>query len=298
MRYFFRKTAIVLFLLLIVQLKVNAQNELFVSYINQYYPMAQDQMKRYGIPASVTLAQALLESRAGTSKLATEARNHFGIKCGSSWTGRYYVMTDDAPNEHFRVYRDVSESYEDHSRFLRNNQRYGALFTLSANDYRGWCYGLKSAGYATNPAYAQNLIQLIEDYQLYKYDGGKMATSSKFASNSRQVFYYNKNYYTVAQSGDTFEAISKDMGVSARKLRKYNEVDKSYTLQEGDIVYFEKKQKKADKSYRGMVHIIDEGQSLHTVAQLYGLQVKTLYKINGLPLDHTVHVGEAIRVRW
>lgn len=299
LKYITTKVFFAFALLLFVNLKSVAQNQLFIDYVNQYNSMAIDQMHRYGIPASVTLAQALLESRAGTSSLAINARNHFGIKCGSSWTGNYYVMTDDAPNEHFRVYNSVDQSYEDHSKFLRNNQRYGSLFLLSPNDYKGWCYGLKKAGYATNPAYAQNLIQLIEDYQLYKYDGASNKHSYKKGNMlTHEVLYYNKNYYTIAQAGDTYSSIAKEMKMSERKLRKYNEVDKHAELQEGDIVYFEKKQSKADKIYRGMVHIIAEGQSLHTVAQMYGMRVKTLYKINALSPDHQVQVGEAIRIRW
>lgn len=289
--------------LLLTTLAGRAQSELYTSYINQYTSMAIDQMVRYRVPASITMAQALLESRAGTSRLARQAKNHFGIKCGSSWTGPYFVMDDDYVGEHFRVYRSVRESYEDHSIFLRQNRRYASLFSLRITDYKGWAHGLKAAGYATNPAYARSLIQIIEDYRLYELDHYSSSShhhrpiTVSDEATLHPVMMLNRNFYTIARRGDTYKNIGKEMGVSERKLRKYNEVDRHYTLQEGDYVFFEKKQKKADRQWRGYYHRIAEGESVYSVAQHYGVRLKTLYKLNHLPADYAPKVGDLIKIR-
>ena len=146
-----------------------AQNSVYQQYVARYHTMAVDQMKRYGVPASITLAQGLLESNAGRSMLAVKANNHFGIKVGGDWTGPYVVKSDDRPDDRFRKYRSVEESYEDHSLFLRR-PRYAALYDLEPTDYVGWARGLKAAGYATNPSYAQLLINIIEQHNLMQYD--------------------------------------------------------------------------------------------------------------------------------
>lgn len=142
----------------------------YSAYISKYSDMAVDQMKTYGIPASITLAQGLLESDAGRSSLATKCNNHFGIKCHSDWTGRKMYHDDDARQECFRCYKDAEESYRDHSLFLVKGSRYQSLFKLGPTDYKGWAKGLKAAGYATSPTYADKLIELIERYGLDAYD--------------------------------------------------------------------------------------------------------------------------------
>ena len=290
-------------LLVLIPLKSLAQAELYNSYITKYKAMAVEQMVKYKIPASITLAQALLESRAGTSRLAAEGKNHFGITCGSSWKGPYMLVNDDAPNEHFRVYSSVRDSYKDHSEFLTVNQRYAGLFRLKLQDYKGWAYGLKSAGYATNPRYAQILIQLIEDYDLSKYDRMSLNNLKSGRGDNNEVYFRhevhmcNDNFYTIACEGDTYRSLSKEMGVSERRLRKYNEVDKSYQLVPGDIVYFEKKEKYADKRLKGYHHRVQEGESLHMISQIYGMRLSTLYKINQLPYDYVPSVGDLILLR-
>lgn len=294
---------ILVMLLSLLSVSIDAQKELYTSYINQYMDMAVEQMARYRIPASITLAQALLESRAGTSPLAVSGKNHFGIKCGSSWSGPYMLVDDDAKDEHFRVYQSVKDSYEDHSRFLRVNGRYANLFSLKMTDYKGWAYGLKAAGYATNPKYADILIQLIEDYDLSKLDHfsdsrrWQKVMREEGNSEGYKVMMCNKNFYTIARQGDTFKSISKEMGVSERRLRKYNEVDRHYVLQEGDIVYFEKKQKRADKAYRGVYHRLKAGESLYSVSQHFGMRLKTLYSINNLSSDYMPKVDDLILLR-
>ncbi|MDD4759973.1 MAG: glucosaminidase domain-containing protein [Bacteroidaceae bacterium] len=294
---------ILLLTLTLLPLSTWAQKDLYNSYINQYMSMAVEQMVRYRVPASITMAQALLESRAGTSLLAVSGKNHFGIKCGSSWCGPYMLVDDDAKNEHFRVYQSVKDSYEDHSKFLCVNGRYANLFTLKITDYKGWAYGLKAAGYATNPKYADILIQLIEDYDLSKLD--HLSDSRRWQKVLREeenpeghkVMMCNENFYTIARQGDTFKSISKEMGVSERRLRKYNEVDRHYVLQEGDIIYFQKKQKRADKAYRGVYHRIKDGESLYTLSQHYGMRLKTLYSINKLSPDYLPKVDDLILLR-
>ena len=276
-----------------------------MDYINQYMGMAVGQMQKYKIPASITLAQGLLESAAGTSRLAMKGNNHFGIKCGLSWKGPYMLVNDDAPNEHFRVYASAEQSYEDHSLFLRQNQRYSRLFSLRITDYKGWAHGLKAAGYATNPNYAYSLIQLIENYDLYKIDETvvngtfyrKQKTDNNQASVSHKVYMCNKNFYVVAREGDTFKSIAKEMGLSQRKLCKYNEVDKHYVLQPGEVVFLLEKQKKADKSLKGVWHRVSGGESMHSISQHYGMRVKTLYKNNFHTADYVPREGDLLLVR-
>lgn len=291
-------SSLLVILLCFLPLNGFAQREKYTAYINQYMNMAVDQMVRSGIPASITMAQALLESQAGQSRLAVKGKNHFGIKCGGRWNGPYMLVNDDAPNEHFRVYRTVAESYDDHSLFLRSNQRYSRLFTLNIYDYKGWARGLKAAGYATNPRYADILIQLIEDYDLQKLDRMAPGRGNKGSvAFTHEVWMCNRNFYTIARSGDTFKSLSKEMGVSERKLRKYNEVDRHYQLQEGDIVFFEKKQRQADREWSDTYHRMKDGESLHQLSQRYGMRVETLYKINHLPNDYVPNVGDLILLR-
>lgn len=273
-------------------------------YINQFMRMAIDQMQKYKVPASITLAQGLLESGAGTSRLAREGNNHFGIKCGMSWNGPYMLVNDDAPNEHFRVYSSAEQSYEDHSLFLRQNRRYANLFNLRITDYKGWAHGLKAAGYATNPHYAYDLIQLIENYNLHKLDEAVYRNPRRIEqmelNDSRMehpVYMCNQNFFTIAKAGDTFKSLAKEMGVSERKLRRYNEVGRKTVLQEGDVVYFQKKRTKADKSLKGIWHQVEPGESMHSIAQRYGLQMKTLYKNNFKQADYVPQTGDLLLLR-
>lgn len=281
------------------------RNARYVAYIDKYNDMAVDQMKRYKIPASITLAQGLLESGAGQSTLARKSNNHFGIKCGSSWKGRTVRHTDDAPNECFRVYKNAAESYEDHSIFLSKGARYAFLFKLDKTDYKGWAKGLKKAGYATDPSYANRLITIIEDYELYKYDrkGGKgssvknkkPALVATTPTLTHQVYLSNDLAYVVARHGDTFESIGKETGISWRKLIKYNDLHEGYTLSEGDVIYLRKKKTKSAKQY--IVHVVRDGDSMHSISQTYGIRLKNLYKINHKDGDYAPEVGQILRLR-
>lgn len=217
------------------------------------------------------------------------------------------TYNDDAIGECFRVYDNPRESYEDHSKFLTQNQRYARLFSLSLTDYRGWAHGLKACGYATNPRYAYKLIEIIELYKLYLYDRAKdydhfMAKHSGVAQPVRQngqlhpIRIYNKNYYMMAREGDTFKAIGKETELSGRKIAKYNERNYRDVLHAGEIVYLKKKRKRASKAFKNKPHIVQPGESMYSIAQRYGIRLKSLYKKNKLSPDHQITVGEQLRV--
>ena len=280
-------------------------NQQYQQYINQYKDIAIEEMHRWKIPASITLAQGLFESGAGGSELARRGNNHFGIKC-NGWTGRKVYHDDDERNECFRAYDSPYESFEDHSRFLASSQRYRSLFSLKLTDYKGWAKGLKAAGYATNPQYAQKLIEIIQLYKLYQYDTAKQADKFmvEHAKDLRvdgqelhPIKIFNKNYYLIARRGDTFRTIAEEVGISYRKLAKYNERDKRDQLTEGEIVWLKKKQKKAPKDYKGHLHYVRSGESMYSIAQSYGIRLKNLYKMNHLPPDYQIRVGDGLKLR-
>ena len=301
---------IVSFALLLVCTASNAQmrwNQSYQTYINQYKDLAIEQMLRYRIPASITLAQGLFESRAGQSDLARQGNNHFGIKC-HNWTGPTQYHDDDARGECFRVYQDAKQSYEDHSLFLARQSRYSRLFNLSPTDYKGWAHGLKACGYATNPQYASKLIQIIELYKLNDYDKAKsydrfMATHSgtdkpiNAEGTLHPIHILNENYYLYAREGDTFKSIGREVNISWRKLAKYNEIDKKTILHKGDIVYLKKKRKKAPKQYKKRPHTVMPGESMYTISQKYGIRLKNLYKMNHLSPDFQIRPGVLLKVR-
>ena len=280
------------------------RNSAYEDYINRYKDIAIEQMMKHHIPASITLAQGLLESGAGKSLLTVSSNNHFGIKCHNEWTGRRFYKDDDIKDDCFRVYDNARESFEDHSKFLLR-PRYQSLFSLKITDYKGWARGLKACGYATNPQYADKLIGLIELYGLYEYDYAKkydkfiathsgVNTSGHYANH--RIYYRNKNYYLVANGGETFKSLAEEVGVSYRKLAKYNERDKKDVLSQGDIIYMEKKRSKAEKMYKNQPHVVRANESLYDIAQLYGIRLKYLYKKNGLPLDYVPRPGDRLRV--
>ncbi len=301
--------ALLLLVLSLLPLQAVAQSAAYKNYIDRYSSMAVDQMNRYGIPASITLAQGLLESAAGTSTLARKANNHFGIKCGGRWSGPYILRDDDAQNEKFRVYKSVRESYEDHSLFLKKGQRYAFLFSYKITDYKSWAQGLKKAGYATNPRYAQMIIDVIERNELWRFDNGKRLSRHERHEEERKqqieqrsdyaypIHRCNGQFYVIARRGDTYASIAKALKSSERKLRKYNDVDTSYRLKEGDVVYLGKKAKKADKGLRTKYHTMEEGESLYTISQRFGIRLTSLCKMN--PVTPTFHfrVGDSVRIR-
>ena len=288
-----------LFLILIIcclTLQAQTRNKQYEAYIKKYRELAVEEMKKYHIPASITLAQGLLESGAGQSALARKSNNHFGIKCGSDWYGKTVSHDDDARGECFRAYKHPKDSYEDHSKFLAGRPRYASLFNLNITDYKGWARGLKKAGYATNPRYADQLIGIIELYELYKYDDKNYLKWIKKNPNPHQTYIANGLLYIVVRAGDSWKSISKEFDISQKKLRKYNDLYKGYALQVGDILYLEKKNKKADKEH--IVHVLRAGESMYSVSQKYGIRLKNLYKMNKMDADDPApEVGTILRLR-
>lgn len=267
-------------------------------YLLKYSAIAVEQMEKYGIPASITLAQGLLESGAGKSKLATEANNHFGIKADSRWSGETCSSFDNGNWHKFRVYKNAEKSYEDHSLFLTGNQRYSALFKLKRADYKGWAKGLKDAYYAEDREYDKKLIGIIERYGLYRYDTQTAGTKSweKESGTPKEILKANGMLYVIADSGDTFKSLSKELGLSKRKIRKYNDLNGDYTFMSGDIVYLEKKHNKAAKGYD--FHTTKKGESLYKISQIYGIKLKALYKMNPQYVSYTtLKVGDVVRLR-
>ena len=303
MRKIFLFIAISMYISAFSQIKWNSA---YQQYIDQYKDIAIEQMQRYHIPASITLAQGLLESGAGRSELTRNSNNHFGIKCNNNWTGRRTYHDDDAKNDCFRVYDSAYESYEDHSKFLSGNQRYRQLFQLKTTDYKGWAKGLKACGYATSPVYAEKLIEIIQLYKLYQYDSAKgydhfMAQRTKDqnpnGASLHTIKIFNKNYYIIARRGDTFKAIGEEVGISYRKIAKYNERNREDQLQEGEVIWLKKKQSKAPKDYKGRLHYVRSGESMYSIAQQYGIRLKSLYKMNKLSPDYQIKVGDGLRLR-
>lgn len=226
-----------------------------LSYIDQYKNIAIAEMEKYGIPASIKLAQALLESGNGNSTLARDANNHFGIKCGGTWKGKSITKSDDNPNDCFRVYDNPEQSFKDHSQFLLR-KRYEKLFSLDKNDYRGWARGLKDAGYATNPRYPELLIDLIERYELYKYDSAesrsekivrevKIETAIEKKEETGEVVQAEKIKSPVqmiiheVKSGNTLYSISKQYNVTVDQIKQLNNLP-SENLSIGQLLVISK----------------------------------------------------------
>ncbi|MEG2332889.1 glucosaminidase domain-containing protein [Bacteroides sp.] len=289
--------AFILLLTLCADAYSQKRNSRYVEYVNRYSELAVEQMREHRIPASITLAQGLLESGAGMSELARKSNNHFGIKCGSSWNGRTVSHDDDARGECFRAYRNPKDSYEDHSAFLKRGARYAFLFELDLTDYKGWARGLKKAGYATDPSYANRLITIIEDYELYKYDrrSGRAPKPEPTLMNPHQVYIANDIAYVIARDGDTFKGLGKEFDISWKKLVKYNDLHRDYTLTDGDIIYLKEKKKKASKP--NTVYIVKDGDSMHTISQMYGIRLKNLYKMNRKDGEYVPEIGDRLRLR-
>jgi LysM repeat protein len=273
-------------------------NPTYQAYIEKFHAIAIKQQKEHGIPASIILAQGLLESGAGRGILATEANNHFGIKC-HDWTGKKIYKDDDEKNECFRKYRHAEESYEDHSLFLVNRPRYSSLFLLNPTDYVSWAHGLKAAGYATDPAYAQKLINLIERYGLHQYDiekKGLFATKTDLQTQSeRRIYKSNYLRIVVATDDDTYASLAEELKISEKRLRKYNEVGTETQLKKGDIVYLSKKKKTAARANH--IHVVQPGETLYGISQIYGIQLINLYKMNDIPFTQGAYIGQIIKLR-
>lgn len=257
--------------------------DVYEDYISEYSEMAMSQQTDYGIPASITLAQGLLESSAGRSRLATEGNNHFGIKCHADWKGETMLRDDDAPNECFRVYEDARESYRDHSLFLRR-ERYRKLFDLEVTDYQGWAEGLSQCGYATDPNYPAKLIAIIERYALYGYDqqnGGEEETVAFIRQTLSSQHHVKKNnglHYVVAFPGDTYKVIAQEFGINEKKLRDYNDAGTHKGIKEWEEVYLEPKKDEVSSGLKTAT--IGEGENMRSISQRYGIKLERLKRMN------------------
>ena len=284
---------------------------IYMDYVRTYSAEARRQMDKHAIPASITLAQGLIETGAGTSALAREHNNHFGIKCHTTWTGKRTYKRDDNPNDCFRSYPTAEASYQDHSLFLKG-RRYQRLYALRYDDYRGWAKGLQLCGYATNKGYANMLIKVIEDYELYSFDRGELPSWYGSAQPSRSQTKHRssgKSYdnpmrpsylsygllYVLADQNDSYERIAEDMGISAKKLAKYNDTPLDYPLNEGDVVYLEPKNKEATSRYS--TYTVRIGDSMHDISQRFGIRLERLYKLNDKDEDYIPEEGDVLRLR-
>ncbi len=293
----------------------NAQKMTREQYVSTYYLLAIEQMNLYKVPASITLAQGLLETESGNSDLAKIAKNHFGIKCKTEWTGMKFIKDDDKKNECFRAYATVEESYKDHSMILRNRPWYAPLFNLDMKDYKSWAYGLKAGGYATNPAYPQMLIRLIEDLKLYEFDNyGKIpqkieikidtvalkeekriADSIQAYKETIQIPAYqraNNLRFTIIDSNFNLTALATKYKISSRLLIMYNEMENEQLIQKGQNFFLEPK-----KDYNSLgFHETLPGQSLYDISQIYGIKLAALRKYNKLEGWEQPIVGEVINL--
>jgi len=273
-------------------------------YIYTWKDEAVKHMIKYGIPASITLAQGILESGDGNSSLARYANNHFGIKC-HKWDGKKFFKDDDAKDECFRKYPNADASYNDHALFLVGKQRYASLFELRSTDYRGWARGLQKAGYATNPSYSKLLVKIIEDNELYKHDKLSIAASkapqitsqsaeSKLNKTKHAIRLHDNNIkYIVAEKGDSFSKISREFDIRMKLIYKYNDFDKRYILKIGDLVYLQPKRSKAKKK----THRFSPGDSMHFISQKYGIKLDKLYKRNSMFWNDKPEIGDLIYLK-
>lgn len=272
-------------------------DETNLRYISAFSSLAVEQQQKYGIPASITLAQGLLESSAGRSTLATEGNNHFGIKCHASWTGETMLRDDDSPDECFRVYGTAAESYRDHSRFLRG-KRYARLFDLDVTDYASWARGLSECGYATDPNYSSRLITIIERYALYVYDtpeGAEAEETTRFLREQMARHHPVRRsrglHYVIALPGDTYSSIAKEFKIKKKKLMGYNDAHTD-AVRQWEEVYLQEKLDEAPEGKKRATIGADE--TLHSLSQRYGMRLKRLLELNPGAEDRP---GEVIRLR-
>lgn len=297
------------------------------AYIDKYKQVALDQEKEFGIPAPITLAQGILESGAGTSKLTVNSNNHFGIKALGGWGGGVYLAWDDEPvKSRFRTYASAEESFRDHSLVLKNSPRYRSLFSKSVFDYRSWAVGLQAAGYATAPNYAKALIGYIDAYAIYAVNGGvklrpgKTVTVTKTVLVegameewqmdetevteeqeeiarivSRFVVEINDVRCTLLYPGQTLATVAQRYDISKKKLLEYNEVRSERDIQEGSVVYLAPKRNR----YKGIqdYYVVKEGESLYSVSQQFGLKMASLGKMNGKSMLSRLQAGEKLRLK-
>ena len=277
---------------LLICLSVIGQNMTREQYIEHYREDAIIQMHKHKIPASITMAQGILESSNGNSRLAVKGNNHFGIKC-HNWDGKKIYEDDDKKNECFRKYENALASFEDHSLFLKKYNRYAFLFDFKITDYKAWAKGLKTAGYATNKKYADLLIKLIEENQLYELDKVK-ETHSILTESSRNVYLHpNRIKYVISKEGETLLEIAKEFDMRLWQLYKYNDIENEYELTKGEKIFIQPKKNKGKVE----AHITKDGESIRSISQLYGIKLKKLKKRNKHLSGYEIKSGFEIKLR-
>ncbi|MFB6318898.1 glucosaminidase domain-containing protein [Saccharicrinis sp. FJH54] len=307
------KRTVLISVFLMAIIAMTAQTLTREDYVEKFAPIAIREMQKYGIPASITLAQGILESSNGNSYLARVANNHFGIKC-HDWTGPSVHRDDDMRNECFRKYEEPVHSFEDHSKFLTSRERYRFLFDLKVTDYKGWARGLKKAGYATDPQYANRLIKIIEDNELFLYDRGvKVEFTEDEAISERktrkaepvdnfvikpftshQVYSNNKVNYVKVRPGDSFQSISQEFNLRDWELYKYNDLPEDAFLTSGQVVYIQPKRNRS-KNYE--YHVAKETETMREISQRYGIKLKRLYKKNNMDKGTQPQTGQRIYLK-
>jgi LysM repeat protein len=304
--------SIAAFVLLLIAGPTLAQSRITTAeYIQTYKDWAIQDMKVTGIPASIKLAQGILESSSGNSQLAKEDNNHFGIKCHDDWDGERVYHHDDARNECFRKYNDPRESFGDHSDFLTSHDRYADLFKLATTDYKGWARGLKKAGYATNPNYANLLIKVIEDNKLYEYDSNTSAqarrssrdaerrsTSGSLVINPfdvRATSYNNGVRYVKVEEGDTFESLTAMFGLKSWEIAQYNDLPDNADITKHKILYLQPKRRNAHPDHTK--HVVAQGETMYLLSQQYGIKLKRLYYLNRMAEGTEPNVGDRLELR-
>lgn len=285
-------------------------------YVKKYADMAVQEMIRSGVPASITLAQGMLESGNGLSKLATKGNNHFGIKCHKGWEGKSMRQDDDARNECFRVYPSVADSYKDHSDFLRYRDRYKFLFDLERTDYKGWAYGLKKAGYATDPNYPAKLIKYIEDYNLSRFDVLQKAEEVEVPlsphrieapvvamSNeefhfplTRELFSKNGVPFVYSLEGETYKSIAKYYHLFHREILGFNDLKKDQPLLPGTVVYLSFKKTHTQPGLDKYI-VEEDGENFHAICQRFAVKEKSILKLNGWKKAPFLTEGDEIKLR-
>lgn len=289
-------------------------------YVTRWAATAVEEMSRSGVPASITLAQGILESNSGQSELAVSSNNHFGIKCHSDWEGRSVLHKAEGGMECFRAYSRAEESFRDHSDFLRYQDRYKPLFNLDPTDYKSWARGLKQAGYATDPGYPDKLVKIVEDYKLYLYDvtspgqipvspsaleSPKLAEAvagAKFKEEyaiqlSRPIYTINGSLCIYAIEGETLESIASNHGLFRGEILKYNDLSIDKALKTGDIVFLEFKKGQAAKGVDKYVVGEDGPFTLYDISQRFGVRLKGLKKLNPRFGDETLKEGDTVLLR-
>ena len=275
-------------------------------YIEKYKKIAIEEMKRSGIPASITLAQGIIESDCGNSTLARKANNHFGIKC-HKWDGKKHYHDDDAKDECFRKYDSAEESYRDHTDFLMNTPRYRFLFDYPSDDYKSWAHGLQKAGYATSKSYARDLIRTIEENKLYIFDSGDYTRqvnlnnrkdsdeSFTITLKKRKIYERNRIKYIIVGEGDNLVSLTRELGLFSWELKRYNDLPDGYEVQPGEELYIQPKRNRPEAGYD--FHYVKKGETMRSISQLYGIKLKKLYRRNHMEPGTEPVEGQKIWLR-